>query len=80
MRIIYNMELKKNNQIEISVQHSDIEKEGIIMQEKYYKLMKRSGGGNIALGVVVLACGVICGVLMIVNGAMLLKRKSEMIF
>lgn len=51
-----------------------------MMQEKYYKIMKKSGGGNIALGVVVLACGVVCGILMIINGAMLLKRKSEMIF
>lgn len=50
------------------------------MQEKFYKLMGRAGGGNIALGVVVLISGVVCGILMIVNGAKLLKRKSEMIF
>ena len=38
------------------------------------------GAGNIALGVVVLISGIACGVVAIVSGARLLKRKSDIIF
>lgn len=50
------------------------------MQEKSYKTMKRVGGYNIAVGVIAIASGVICGILMIINGARLLKNKSDMLF
>lgn len=50
------------------------------MQEKSYRTMKVVGGGNIALGVITIVAGVVCGVLMIINGAKLLKSKSEMLF
>lgn len=48
--------------------------------EKMYKTMTVAGAGNIAIGVVVLVCGVVCGVLTIINGAKMLKRKSDIIF
>lgn len=50
------------------------------MNEKTYKTMSATGAGNIALGIVVLVSGVVCGVLAIVNGARLLRKKSEIIF
>ena len=50
------------------------------MNEKVYKTMSCCGGGSIALGVVVLVTGITAGILVIVNGARLLKRKSEITF
>lgn len=49
------------------------------MNEKVYKTMTGAGAGNIALGIVVLVTGIVSGILMIVNGARLLKRKSEIL-
>lgn len=50
------------------------------MSEKIYKIMNATGAGSIAVGVVVLVSGVVCGVLAIVNGARLLRNKSDIIF
>lgn len=50
------------------------------MNEKIYKTMKSVGGGNIALGIIILVTGIASGILMIVNGALLLKKKSEITF
>lgn len=50
------------------------------MNEKAYKTMSGVGAGNIVLGIVILVAGIAAGVLMIVNGARLLKRKSELLF
>lgn len=50
------------------------------MNEKTYKTMNTTGAGSIALGIVVMMTGVVCGVLSIVNGARLLRKKSEIIF
>ena len=49
------------------------------MNEKVYKTMTGAGAGNIAVGIVVLVTGIVSGSLMIVNGARLLKRKSEIL-
>ena len=49
------------------------------MNEKVYKPMTGAGAGNIAVGIVVLVTGIVSGILMIVNGARLLKRKSEIL-
>lgn len=46
--------------------------------EKTYKTMGNVGACNLAVGIVVLATGIAAGVLLIVNGARLLKRKSEL--
>ncbi|MBQ2800691.1 MAG: hypothetical protein IJF03_04810 [Lachnospiraceae bacterium] len=48
--------------------------------EKIYKTMKTVGGGSIALGIVVLVTGIVSGILMVVNGARLLKAKKEITF
>ena len=48
------------------------------MSEKLYKIASGVGAGNIALGIITLVTGVTTGVLMIVNGARLLKGKSDM--
>lgn len=50
------------------------------MNEKTYKTMAGTGAGNIALGIIILVTGVACGILTIVNGARILKRKSDIIF
>ena len=50
------------------------------MNEKIYKTMTRCGAGNVAMGIVVLVSGITAGVLMIVGGTKLLKRKTEITF
>lgn len=50
------------------------------MNEKTYKVMRRTGGFSIALGIVAIAIGVTVGVLTILNGAKLLKAKSDITF
>jgi hypothetical protein len=51
-----------------------------LMNEKVYKTMAVTGAGNIALGVIMLVSGIACGIVAIVSGAKLLKRKSDIIF
>lgn len=48
------------------------------MSEKLYKTVSSVGAGSIALGIIALVTGVTTGILMIVNGARLLKSKSDM--
>ncbi len=48
------------------------------MSEKLYKTVSHVGAGSIALGIITLVTGVTTGILMIVNGARLLKSKSDM--
>lgn len=50
------------------------------MNEKAYKTMAGVGAGNIAVGIIVLTVGLAAGILMIVNGGRLLKRKSDLTF
>ena len=50
------------------------------MNEKVYKTMAVTGAGTIALGVIMLVSGIACGIVAIVSGAKLLKRKSDIIF
>lgn len=50
------------------------------MNEKAYKLMRSVGAGSIVIGIIILVTGIATGVLAIVNGARLLKRKSDLIF
>lgn len=50
------------------------------MNEKVYKTMVQCGAGSIAIGIVVLVTGITTGVLMLISGARLLKRKSEITF
>ena len=48
--------------------------------EKIYKTMRNTGAASIALGIIVASVGLTTGIIAIVNGALLLKRKSEITF
>ncbi len=50
------------------------------MEEKTYLLLKNVGAANLALGVIALVCGIVVGVITIVNGAKLLKGKKYISF
>ncbi len=50
------------------------------MSEKIYKSMKNVGAWNIAIGVTWIVVGVLAGVMTIVNGARLIKDKSDIMF
>lgn len=48
--------------------------------EKIYKTMRNTGAASIAVGIVIASVGLTTGIIAIVNGALLLKRKSEITF
>ena len=48
--------------------------------EKIYKTMRNTGVCNIVIGIVILTAGVAVGTMAVISGAVLLKRKSEIIF
>ncbi len=48
--------------------------------ERIYKTMRGAGVINLVIGSVIIVCGVTAGVMAIVSGAVLLKRKSEITF
>ncbi len=48
--------------------------------EKIYKTMQRTGACSIAAGVIILVAGVTVGIVSIVSGSLLLKRKGEITF
>lgn len=48
--------------------------------EKVYKTMRNVGACNITIGIIVLVTGVVVGIMSIVSGGILLKRKSEITF
>lgn len=50
------------------------------MEERTYKLVKKTGGFSIVLGIVSIVTGVTVGVLSIITGAKLLKGKSKILF
>ncbi len=50
------------------------------MMEKIYNTMKSVGVWNLVLGIVLILSGLASGVFLIVNGAKLLKKKSELLF
>ena len=50
------------------------------MEEKIYNTMKRSGGMNITLGILMIVFGLTAGVLMIVTGGRLLVKKADLLF
>ena len=49
------------------------------MNEKIYKTMSSTGACSLAVGIIVLTTGIVTGIMMIVNGARLLKKKSEIL-
>lgn len=50
------------------------------MNEKLYKTMGVSGAGNITIGIISLVTGVVSGVLLIITGVRLLKKRSDIMF
>lgn len=50
------------------------------MSERPYKTMEQAGAGNLVIGILLIVVGLVTGILTIVNGARLLKSKSELIF
>lgn len=48
--------------------------------EKVYKTMRNAGACSITIGIIVLVTGIVVGILAIVSGGALLKRKSEITF
>ena len=51
-----------------------------MQEEKIYKTMSSVGIWNLVLGIVTVVVGALTGAAMIVNGARLLKRKSDILF
>lgn len=50
------------------------------MMEKIYHTMKSVGVWNLVLGILMIVSGIIAGVLLILNGSVLLKKKSDLMF
>ncbi len=50
------------------------------MSEKVYTTMKSVGITDLIIGICVIVIGLVAGIVAIVNGARLLKRKSELLF
>ncbi|MBR6325512.1 MAG: hypothetical protein IKR61_01795 [Lachnospiraceae bacterium] len=50
------------------------------MDEHVYKVMRGTGGWNIALGIVSIVLGIGAGILLIISGAKLLGEKGKIIF
>ncbi len=50
------------------------------MMEKIYKTMKSVGVWNLVMGILLIVAGVVSGILLILNGAKLLKKKSDLLF
>lgn len=50
------------------------------MSEKIYTTMKSVGVWNLVMGILLIIAGVSGGVLMIIGGGKLLKKKSEILF
>ena len=51
----------------------------LFMNEKIFKTIRGTGAASLAVGIVVLVTGISAGVMMIVNGARLLKCKSQVL-
>ena len=48
--------------------------------ENVYKTMRNIGAANIAIGIIMIETGLSTGILAIVTGANLLKKKSQLTF
>lgn len=49
------------------------------MNEKIYKTMGNVGGANLVMGIIIMVTGISAGIMMIINGARLLKNKKRLI-
>ena len=50
------------------------------MNEKIYKTMSSTGACSLTVGIIVLATGIVTGIMMIVNGARQLAHRGKLIF
>lgn len=50
------------------------------MSEKIYSTMKSVGIGNLVTGILIIIVGIAGGIIMIISGAKLLKKKSDILF
>lgn len=50
------------------------------MEEKIYKTMGSTGAANLVIGICIIAGGITTGILLIINGARLLKNKGRIMF
>jgi hypothetical protein len=53
---------------------------GVDMSEKIYLTMKSVGVWNLVMGILFIVAGIAGGIIMIVSGGRLLKKKSEILF
>ena len=56
------------------------ERKGGRMEERVYKTLKKTGASNLVIGILIVCFGIAAGVTIIVNGAKLLARKSDILF
>lgn len=56
------------------------QKRKVIDMEKVYKTMGTTGAGSIAAGIIIAVTGLTVGIISIVNGALLLKRRTDIEF
>lgn len=47
------------------------------MEEKVFKSLSVAGIWNLVLGITVLATGLVCGILLLVSGGRLLRRRKD---
>lgn len=47
-------------------------------KEKVFKTMSSAGAADLTLGVIILVTGIAAGIMMIINGARLLRRKRSL--
>lgn len=47
------------------------------MNEKLYKTMSSTGACSLAVGIIILATGITAGIMMIINGARLLRKNLK---
>lgn len=50
------------------------------MSERIYHTMKSVGVGNLVVGILIMVLGIASGIAIIVNGARLLHKKSDLMF
>ena len=50
------------------------------MEEQLYKMIGRTGGWNITIGIMILVVGITSGILLIVSGGKLLAQRSKILF
>ena len=48
--------------------------------EKVYKAMKSAGSWNLTLGIILIVAGCVTGIMLIVSGSKLLKKKRDLLF